>query len=279
VLLSIAHETDYRYSGDAVESHMELRLRPSSGDGQIVVRHRLNVRPDAQVRGYVDGFGNQVQYFNLHQPHDRLEILSELTVETGLSQATETPGPEPFDFLLFRPPVTDTAGVRRLGRNVRLAEPNGPEEVEGAMERLMQLIAGNFRYTPDVTTVTTDVDEVLRKRRGVCQDFAHLLIAMSRTQGIPCRYVSGYVYAGSGEPVTGASHAWADAWIPGRGWKSYDPTHPGLSLDRYVRLAVGRDYRDAAPTRGVYTGSARSDMEVRVDISPLAPHRSSTAGA
>jgi transglutaminase-like putative cysteine protease len=235
------------------------------------MRHRLDVRPNAPVRGYVDGFGNQVQYFNLLQPHGRLEISSELTVETGLAgQATEASGPEPFDFLIFRPPVTDTAGVRRLGRSVRLADPNCPQEVEDAMERMMQIIAGNFRYMTDVTTVTTDVDEVLRQRRGVCQDFAHLLIAMSRALGIPCRYVSGYVYGGSGEPVTGASHAWAEAWIPGRGWKSYDPTHPGLSHDRYVRLAVGRDYRDAAPTRGVYTGSARSDMEVRVDISPLA---------
>jgi transglutaminase-like putative cysteine protease len=274
VLLSITHDTRYRYSGDAVESHMDLRLRPVSGDGQIVVQHRLDVRPDAQVRGYVDGFGNQVQYFNLLQPHNRLEIRSQLTVETGLGRGTEPTGPTPFDFLLFRPPVTDTAGVRRLGRNVQLAEPDCPQEVEGAMARLMEVIAGNFQYTPDVTTVTTDVDEVLRKRRGVCQDFAHLLIAMSRSLTIPCRYVSGYVYAGSGEPVTGASHAWAEAWIPEKGWKSYDPTHPELGPDRYVRLAVGRDYRDAAPTRGVYTGSARSDMEVRVDISPLPPRRS-----
>jgi transglutaminase-like putative cysteine protease len=264
--LWISHLTRYQYSADVSEAHMELRLRPASGGGRRVHAFQLRVRPRTTVRAYVDGFRNHVHYFNLLLPHAALEIVSDMHVETSLASEPEPHDVVPTDLLLFRPPVVDTAGVRRLGRQARLRDPGSPEQVLEALDRIVGTIAGTLTYTPDVTTVSTDVSAVLKLGRGVCQDFAHLFIAVARAVGVPCRYASGYVYEGGGEPFVGASHAWAEAWVPDRGWTAYDPTHPGLSQEHYVRLAVGRDYRDAAPTRGVFVGSAESAMEARVEI-------------
>jgi transglutaminase-like putative cysteine protease len=266
--LSITHMTRYRYSSDVTESHMEVRLRPPNGHGQRVHGYQLDVQPSSRVRAYVDGFGNHVQYFNRLAPHTTLQVVGSSRVETGLPAEPEPLELYPGDLLLFRPPVLETAGVRRLGARSRPGDPSSGEDVAGSLDRLVMVIARELAYTPDVTTVSSDVGEVLKLGRGVCQDFAHVFIATARAVGIPSRYVSGYVYAGSGEPVVGASHAWAEAWIPGRGWAPYDPTHPGLGAEHYVRLAVGRDYRDAAPTRGVFVGSAASAMEARVEIRP-----------
>jgi transglutaminase-like putative cysteine protease len=264
--LWISHLTRYKYSADVSEAHMELRLRPANGGGQRVHAYHLDVRPQTTVRGYVDGFGNHVQYFNVLPPHAALQVVSRAQVETGQPPGSEPLDLVPTDLLLFRAPVLDTAGVRRLARRTRLRDPGSREQVLEALDRIVGTIARALTYTTDVTTVSTDVEEVLRLGHGVCQDFAHLFIAVARAVGVPCRYASGYVYAGAGEPFVGASHAWAEAWVPDRGWTAYDSTHPGLSPEHYVRLAVGRDYRDAAPTRGVFVGSAESVMEARVEI-------------
>ena len=108
------------------------------------------------------------------------------------------------------------------------------------------------------------VDEVLELRAGVCQDFAHLFIAVARAMGVPARYVSGYIHFADDKGATTASHAWGEAWVPGKGWIGYDATRPVRTSEHYVRLAVGRDYSDAAPTRGIYVGSANSTMKVQV---------------
>lgn len=266
--LSITHLTRYGYTTEVSGSHMELRLRPSSGGGQRVHSHELDVQPLSRVRSYVDGFGNHVQYLNHLAPHAALEIVSRSRVETGPPPVTRPLDLFPSDLLLFRPPVLHTKAVRRLARRARLDDPGSRESVLESLDRIVDAIARRLTYTPDVTTVSTDVEEVLRLGRGVCQDFAHVFIAAVRTAGIPCRYVSGYIYEGAGEPVVGASHAWGEAWVPDSGWTAYDPTHPGLAPEHYVRLAVGRDYRDAAPTRGVYVGAASSSLEARVEIRP-----------
>lgn len=274
--LWISHLTRYRYSSDVGEAHMEVRLRPANVPGQRVNTYELDVLPQTTVRSYVDGFGNHVQYFNLLAPHAALEVVSRVQVETDRPPGVEPPVAWPLDvlptdLLLFRPPVLDAAPVRRLARRARLRDPGSREQVLEALDRTVDAIAGALKYTTDVTTVSTDVPEVLSLGRGVCQDFAHVFIAVSRAMGVPCRYVSGYVAEGSGGPFVGSSHAWAEAWVPERGWTAYDPTHPGLSPEHYVRLAVGRDYRDAAPTRGVFVGSAESVMEARVEIRTADP--------
>lgn len=267
--LEVVHTTSYHYSAEVRQSYMELRLSPSGEMGQRVLQHRVEVRPEVHLRSYVDGFGNRVHYFDLLPPHTRLEIVSRALVETGGPAEPDVVEVYPSDLMMFRPPVVEGRGIRRIATRVKLSDPASTAEVEGGMARLRQRIAREFTYSPASTTVTTATDDVVRLGRGVCQDFAHLFIAVARTLGVPARYVSGYVYSADGGPSVGASHAWAEALIPGRGWRAYDATHPDLAAERYVRLAVGRDYRDAAPTRGVFIGSATSEMEVVVKTRPL----------
>ncbi len=196
--LQIVHSTRYRYTGPIAESVMEVRLRPMDGGGQRCTEFSLELSSGLKPRGYMDGYGNHVHYFNLSRPHTGLSIVSRSVVETGLGDEPE-PGEELVqDFLRFRSPVKDVEGVREI------------------------------------------------------------------TMGVPARYVSGYIHLPGDRGPTTASHAWAEAWVPGRGWIGYDATRPVRTTDHHVRLAVGRDYTDAAPTRGVYVGSATGAMQVRV---------------
>jgi transglutaminase-like putative cysteine protease len=190
-------------------------------------------------------------------------VVSRSVVETGLEPDAD-PGEElVHDFLRFRSPVKDIEGVRELAR--RHAPGNtSPEGVERALDELTLAINRDFTYDRAVTNVSTVVDDVLALRAGVCQDFAHLFIAVARVMGVPARYVSGYIHFAGDGGVTTASHAWAEAWVPGKGWIGYDATRPIRTSENHVRLAVGRDYTDAAPTRGIYVGSATGAMAVRV---------------
>jgi transglutaminase-like putative cysteine protease len=262
--LEIVHSTRYRYSGPIAESVMELRLRPMDGNGQRCLEFELDVSSRTEPRTYRDGYGNNVHYFNLVRPHTRLSVTSRSVVETGHERDTDPGEDLVHDFLRFRSPVKDVPGVRQLASRHPIAEPSSGPSVEKALDELTLAISRDFAYDRAVTNVYSAVDDVLALRAGVCQDFAHLFTAVARAMGVPARYVSGYIHApGASGPAT-ASHAWAEAWVPGRGWVGYDATHPVHTSEYHVRLAVGRDYTDAAPTRGVYVGSATGTMEVRV---------------
>lgn len=261
--LEIVHSTRYRYSGPIAETVMEVRLRPMDGNGQRCLDFRLELSHGVKARTYVDGFGNHVHYFNLVRPHAGLSVISRSTVETGLGP-DQDPGEELVgDFLRFRSPVKDVEGIRELARRHPIADPLSAAEVERALDELALTISREFTYDQSVTNVYSAVDDVLQLRAGVCQDFAHLFIAVARSMGVPARYVSGYIHF-PGEKFSTASHAWAEAWVPGRGWVGFDATHPVRTTPHHVRLAVGRDYTDAAPTRGVYVGSASSAMSISV---------------
>ncbi|TMF14863.1 MAG: transglutaminase family protein [Chloroflexi bacterium] len=263
VKLEIMHSTRYRYAGPIAETVMEVRLRPMDGNGQRCLDFKLELSHGVKARAYVDGFGNHVHYFNLVRPHSGLSVISRSTVETGLDPDAE-PGEELVqDFLRFRSPVKEVDGVVELARRHAIADPASAESVEGALDELALTISREFTYDRTVTNVYSSVDEVLELRAGVCQDFAHLFIAASRTMGVPARYVSGYIHS-PGEKIITASHAWAEAWVEGRGWIGFDATHPVRTTPHHVRLAVGRDYTDAAPTRGVYVGSATGTMSISV---------------
>lgn len=266
--LEIVHSTRYRYSGPIAETVMEVRLRPMEGNGQRCLDFELDVSSGIKPRSYRDGYGNDVHYFNLVRPHTRLSITSRSVVETGLELDTD-PGEDLVqDFLRYRSPVKDVPGVRDLARRHPIADPWSRAGVEEALDELTLTISREFAYDRAVTTVYSAVDEVLELRAGVCQDFAHLFIAVARAMGVPARYVSGYIHmpAGSGasRSVASASHAWAEGWVPGKGWVGYDATRPVRTSENHVRLAVGRDYSDAAPTRGIYVGSATGTMDVSV---------------
>lgn len=261
--LAIVHTTSYRYTAPIAESVVELRLRPMDGAGQRCLDFTLELTPASKQRTYMDGYGNHVHYFNLVKPHSRLTITSRSTVETGLppdGQGEDLVA----DFLRFRSPVNDVEGVRRLARAHPIPKPRTPEAIEQALDALTLTISRDFTYDRTITNVYSTVDEVLELRGGVCQDFAHLFVAVARSMGVPARYVSGYLHMQGDRSATTASHAWAEAWVPDRGWLGFDATRPVRVSEHHVRLAVGRDYSDAAPTRGVYVGSARGAMTVRV---------------
>jgi transglutaminase-like putative cysteine protease len=262
--LEIVHSTRYLYSGPIAETVMEVRLRPMDGAGQRCLEFSLELSSGIKAHTYIDGYGNHVHYFNLVRPHHRLSVVSRSVVETGL-EADAEPGEELVqDFLRFRSPVKDVEGVRELARRHAISDHSSPEAVERALDELTLTISRDFTYDRAVTNVYTVVDDVLALRAGVCQDFAHLFIAVARAMGVPARYVSGYIHFAGAKGVTTASHAWAEGWVAGRGWIGYDATRPVRTSQNHVRLAVGRDYSDAAPTRGIYVGSASGGMEVRV---------------
>jgi transglutaminase-like putative cysteine protease len=248
---------------------MELRLRPMDGGGQRCASFALELSSRLKARSYTDGYGNTVHYFNLSRPHTMLNIVSRSVVETGRGDDAD-PGEELVqDFLRFRTPVKEVDGVREIARMHALPEGSSPEAIEQAMEAVTLYINREFLYDRTVTNVYSAVDEVLELRAGVCQDFAHLFVAVARAMGVPARYVSGYIHLPDDRGSTTASHAWGEVWVPGKGWLGYDATRPVRTGDHHVRLAVGRDYSDAAPTRGIYVGSANGSMQVRVRIREL----------
>jgi transglutaminase-like putative cysteine protease len=263
--IEIVHVTRFRYSAPIAETVMEVRLRPMDGVGQRCLEFDLDISSRIRPGTYRDGYGNNVHYFNLVRTHKGLSVIGRSVVETGGALEADPGEDLVLDFLRFRSPVKDVPGVRELAR--RHAFPKGAPgtAVEKALDKLTLTISREFAYDRAVTTVYSSVDEVLALGAGVCQDFAHLFIAVARAMGVPARYVSGYIHT-AGEPgvTVGASHAWAEAWVPGKGWIGYDATHPIRSTENHVRVAVGRDYRDAAPTRGIYVGAAIGTMEVSV---------------
>jgi transglutaminase-like putative cysteine protease len=269
--LEVVHQTRYRYSDPIAETVMEVRLQPMDGNGQRRLEFELDVSAGIKPRSYRDGFGNSVHYFNLVRPHTRLSVTSRSVVETGVAEDAD-PGEELVqDFLRFRSPVKDVPGVRELAGRHHVIDPGSGPSVEHALDELTRSISREFAYDRAVTNVYSDVDDVLALRAGVCQDFAHLFIAVARAMRVPARYVSGYIHDPRERGVMGASHAWAEAWVPDKGWVGYDATHPVRITEHHVRVAVGRDYTDAAPTRGVYVGSATGTMEVRVRTRELEP--------
>jgi transglutaminase-like putative cysteine protease len=264
VKLEIVHSTRFRYTGPIAETVMEVRLRPMDGSGQRCLEFELNVSAGIQPRAYSDGYGNNVHYFNLVRPHSRLAVTSRSVVETGGKPDTDQGEELVQDFLRFRSPVKDVEGVRELARRHPIGDPRSPAAVESALDELTLNISREFAYDRAVTNVYSAVDDVLALRAGVCQDFAHLFIAAARAMGVPARYVSGYIHIRGEAGAASASHAWGEAWVPTRGWIGYDATHPIRTDENQVRVAVGRDYSDAAPTRGIYIGSATGTMDVSV---------------
>jgi transglutaminase-like putative cysteine protease len=262
--LRIEHTTSFTYDAPIVEAYTELRLRPLSDGGQQCSSFRLTTTPPGlKVREYLDHLGNDVLHFDVLEPHDRLVVTatSEVRTASAFVDGQRLPGPlERYDFLqpTSRTPFTD--GVRAFA-----AEHAGGEGA-GRVETLGRAVNESLTYDPDATDVHTTGDEALALRRGVCQDFAHLVIAACRSEGLPARYVSGYLYDPGASGGNAASHAWVDVWDEERGWCSFDPTHSRAQNELYVRIAVGRDYDDVPPTRGVFRGNASETLAVAVQV-------------
>jgi len=229
------------------------------------------------VHSYHDFYLNRVDHFDLHHAHESLEVEASSVVQTHPDPRGEVVGEFPpgllddagleenyFDFLADSHFVTLDAEVWREAIDVL---PGGVTDLWRDALRLAGHLYRSFTYVPSATHAGTRVSEVLRTRRGVCQDYAHVLLGLCRTQGIPARYVSGYFYHDArrdGEPE--ASHAWVEVFLPGYGWKGIDPTHDRLSDLRYVKLAVGRDYADIRPVNGSYRGRGTRQLAVEVEV-------------
>lgn len=272
--LRVTHQTSFSYSEEIADTAMELRLRPRDGAGQRCLSYDLRVYPPGPIRSYVDSFGNTVETYNQRRAHREIVVEARSLVETsqraGVILDQPTKG-ERYQMLRLSGPVEDLPEVRAMAAQVAPAEGEAP--TVDLLGRLANLIHERFVYEPNVTTVDSTVGDLVRLGRGVCQDFAHLWIAMCRVLGIPARYVSGYIWPGE---LRGgqASHAWGEAWLDGVGWAGFDPTNwagptAGRVGEMHVAIAVGRDYRDVPPTRGVYRGSAQETLAVDVKVEEL----------
>ncbi len=275
--LKICHLTSYRYSSPVSENFNEVRLQPVSDERQVSHGFELITRPAARVRRYHDFHLNLVDHFHLTERHDRLEVEARSEVTTFGQVAHLAAAAFPlgrlgeclrlehcYDFLQRSEYVSLEVQVWRLAQDAVA----GLDDAWQAAVALNRFVYREFTYDPTATSASTPTTEVLRHRRGVCQDFAHVLLGLCRSVGIPARYVSGYVYTGEEMGWRGqlASHAWVEVFLPGHGWLALDPTNNRPADDHHVKVAVGRDYADAAPLRGSFQGPADQEMTIELQI-------------
>jgi transglutaminase-like putative cysteine protease len=282
MLLEIRHVTQYRYASFVRESVMELWMQPQKSMRQRLVSFDLDLDPPAQLFSYADSFGNAVYHFDVPQPHDRLTITARSAVDS------QPPPPLPDSLDLGEWDRLKSDFLR--GENFDFLHPHGfaretdalhsfmtAHEIDGlrlrdpltAVRRVSESIYESFEYEAGVTRADSPIDDVLKAKKGVCQDFAHLMIAICRSWGIPARYVSGYLFNDRkhGERSDpDATHAWVEVFLPSLRWVGFDPTNNSEATERHVVCAVGRDYSDVPPSRGVYKGEAEGRLAVGVTV-------------
>jgi transglutaminase-like putative cysteine protease len=286
---SVEHETRYSYRVPVSQSWQLAHLTPCRLPWQRVVSHELAIEPPPDERHETrDSFGNGVTHFGVHGPHPLLRVR--MLCEVEISDRPDASARPALAWQAVRESLLDDPAQDGL-RAVRMAEPSTlvpwsdaalayatPSFGVGrdwlaAVTDLMHRIHDEFEFDADATTVTTSVDEVLAQRRGVCQDFAHVMIACLRSQGLAARYVSGYLLT---QPPPGrarllgadVSHAWVAAYSPNHGWVEFDPTNDTLADRRYITLATGGDFADVVPLRGVILGGRGQTMKVAVSVIP-----------
>lgn len=262
--LKIKHTTTFTYDHPISEAYTEMRLKPLDGDGQRCLGFQLTTEPKDVVLRYTDHFGNDVRHFDVVQPHQILTVAAEsevLTPDVYISDASQLSPLDEFNYLSSTQYAPHASNLADFSASHRIAS----DALSTALA-VMRAIHQNLIYEKGATDVKTTADKALSLGRGVCQDFSHIMLAACRMQGIPARYVSGYLYNNG---HTAASHAWVDVLTPERGWVSLDPTHDQEQTEQYVRVAVGRDYADAPPTRGIFKGNAKEQMEVNVSVTAL----------
>ena len=277
-MLLVSHATHLQYAAPVVEAHSEVRKTPVDTGLQRVLTHKLDVEPAAPLHSEHDYFGNHVQHFNLLEPHEGLVIRAESVVETTDAVCcgpSQPPDGRPWrqrvaEFLHWSPAVPALPHYDEIAHGV---DPElEPDAFVGALQELGATFQERFRYDPNATDVHSSPEVLFEKGGGVCQDLAHAMIGVLRRGGVASRYVSGYVYdpidSEEGDNVRGASasHAWVQVWHPRMGWVGLDPTNDKLVDWQYVRVAVGRDYTDVQPLRGVFVGADAQWLQVEVNV-------------
>lgn len=286
----VTHRTFYEYEAPVSVSHHVARLEPRHTHRQSVERFSLKIFPEPTLRkNRADFFGNRLCFFAIQESHSKLEIItnSRVTVRSALDDSAEPSvswekvgamfkdpvSPEvvePYQFVFDSPQVQASAELAAYAR--QSFDSGAP--LLASVRDLSRRIFNDFKYVPQVTTIATPLEEVLAKRHGVCQDFAHLGIACLRSLGLPARYVSGYLRT---QPPVGsprlvgadASHAWFSVFCPGAGWVDFDPTNNLQAGEDHIAVAYGRDFGDVSPVAGILTGGGRHEVKVSVDVKPL----------
>lgn len=270
----ILHRTQYTYASPVSESFNEVRLHPVTNEWQQVNDFLLKVLPATRLRHHRDFYSNIVHHFDIPEPHTSLLVESIAHVTTRPAPALadgETPFPlarigeaarEPrvFDFLQESRFVDLSPETWRMA----LDATHEATDTWQAAQAVMHFVHRHLKYEPQSTHVHTHMSDVLRAGRGVCQDFAHVMLGLCRSLKIPALYVSGYLAT----EVASATHAWMEVLIPGIGWRGLDPTHDRQADGTYVKIAVGRDYADVPPVTGNYKGTTDRKMDVSVKIKP-----------
>ena len=276
----IRHRMTFKYAEPARDSVMTLYVCPIRDRTQVIREFAVTADPDGPVFDFIDAFGNTGYFLDRDREHGQLTVEVRSTVEVGplpptperlengateiLRRAAETvelwPMLHPSHF------VTSTPALETFIQAHRIAPGSDPlASTRGLCTRLH----GVFEYAPGETRADSPIDRILETGRGGCQDYAHVMAAILRGWGIPCRYVSGYLGPPAEEVARCESHAWVECWFPGTGWIGFDPTNDTEGDDRHIRVAVGRDYADVPPTRGVFRGAAASTLETEVVIERL----------
>lgn len=277
--LRIQHRTGYRYASPVVSSFNEVRMTPLDDDGQVLIAHELRVEPRAAVLVYTDYWGARVESFDTHEPHDVLEVIATSTVDTAGGYhraagatwddlASEKVLDRWCEYLVTSSYVDDAReDEHRAGLVDQLRACPTPAD---AVDLCNEMVRDRISYASGSTTVSTTAGEAWDAGSGVCQDFAHAMLSLLRSAGIPARYVSGYLHTEEealGETVRGESHAWVEVW--NGGWEGLDPTNDRTVGAAHVLVARGRDYADVPPLKGIYAGGASQGLGVDVEITQL----------
>jgi transglutaminase-like putative cysteine protease len=280
---AVRHFTRFRYSRPVWQSNMEVRMHPRSENTQRCFTFQLSVSPRSRIFSYNDHIGNIVHYFDIPEAHRHLTIIADSLVD--VDEPVELPRSlgskawaeidrmieidDYWDMLMpshfARTSPELEAFTTQIGVDRRSGDPL--QLVLGMNNKLYSAIS----YAKQSTTVDSPIEDALRRREGVCQDFAHIMISMVRNLRIPCRYVSGYLCHDASHDdrsTDGATHAWVEALLPDLGWVGFDPTNNLLAEGRHIRTATGRDYADVPPTMGTMKGSADTELQVRVRVTP-----------
>lgn len=276
---TVRHHTHFRYSAPILENVMEVRMQPRTDEFQQCINFQLHTRPHARIASFQDPLGNVVHHFNIPGLHSELALRAEALVKVAptplLPDRLSNDAWHQLDILpltyerweMSAPShfTTPTPALAALAEQLSVARYADPLTV---LRTLNAQLNDTFEYAPSATRVDSPIDEAIRQRRGVCQDYAHVMLALVRTYlRIPCRYVSGYLYHRQDDrSAPDATHAWVEVLLPELGWVGFDPTNDLLAGERHIRAAVGRDYRDVPPTRGVFKGVAASELAVSVHV-------------
>lgn len=290
---TVTHTTRYKYRQPASESFAELRIWPQDTESQKVLERELKIEPWTPVDHYEDYFGNKVEFFSIPYRHNELSVSSVAVVETSpspkLDSILDTPLGDARQILknkfyqLFEF-CQPTERVPLAGLDLTDGQKffREADEIGDCLLRLNTWIYKNFTYKPGATDISTPLPMILEMRKGVCQDFAHLMLAILRSNGLAARYVSGYIEAFDPEKTdkkligAAASHAWVEVYLPGEHWLGLDPTNNQIVGERHVKVATGRDYDDVAPMRGTFKGAQDQKLQVMVSLERIKNNRKRT---